>query len=177
MLGRELESQLGHVRFVCLYLLAGLGGSVASFWFSAPFLEVSPGVYQPIPSLGASGAVFGLMGAYLVIGRFLSLDVSQVFGLLVINVLLGFVWPNTDWRAHLGGLATGALVAALFAYAPRRQRVLAETAGLVGILALLVLLTLVRDSQLTQELDRLGIRPAASSAQAGGPTGAQATVQ
>jgi len=147
MLGPQLEQLLGHVRFTVLYVVAGLGGSVASFWFSSP----------DIVGIGASGAIFGLMGAYVVVGRALRADISQVLGLIAINVVIGFVSGGIDWRAHLGGLATGALVAAIFAYAPRRQRVLWQVVGVVLVVAGLAVLVSARDTALTSTLAAVGI--------------------
>jgi membrane associated rhomboid family serine protease len=147
MLGPQLEALLGHVRFTVLYLVAGLGGSVASFWFSSP----------NIVGIGASGAIFGLMGAYVVVGRALRADISQVLGLIAINVVIGFVGGGIDWRAHLGGLVTGALVAAIFAHAPKTQRVLWQVVGVVVVVASLGVLITMRDAALTSTLAQLGI--------------------
>ena len=147
MLGPQLEQVLGHVRFTALYFVAGIGGSVASFWFSSP----------DIVGIGASGAIFGLMGAYVVVGRALRADISQVLGLIALNVVIGFVAGGVDWRAHLGGLATGALVAAVFAFAPARHRVLVQVAGVVVVLVALSVLVLARDAALTAELASVGI--------------------
>jgi membrane associated rhomboid family serine protease len=101
VLGSQLESILGKTKFVFIYFVSLIGGSIASFLFS-PF-----GTY----SIGASGAIFGLMGAMLVVGRKKRLDISQVAVLVVLNVVIGFVLSGIDWRAHLGGLAAGALIA------------------------------------------------------------------
>ena len=147
MLGPQLEALLGHVRFTVLYLVAGLGGSVASFWFSSP----------NIVGIGASGAIFGLMGAYVVVGRALRADISQVLGLIAINVVIGFVGGGIDWRAHLGGLVTGALVAAIFAYAPTTQRVLWQVVGVVVVVVALGVLITMRDAALTSTLAQVGI--------------------
>ena len=68
--------------------------------------------------VGASGAIFGLMGAYVVVGKKLRADITQILGLIAINVVIGFVAGGVDWRAHLGGLATGAAVAAVFDQLP-----------------------------------------------------------
>ena len=147
MLGPQLEALLGHVRFTVLYLVAGLGGSVASFWFSSP----------SVVGIGASGAIFGLMGAYVVVGRALRADISQVLGLIAINVVIGFVGGGIDWRAHLGGLVTGALVAAIFAYAPTTQRVLWQVVGVVAVVVALGVLIIMRDAALTSTLAQVGI--------------------
>jgi membrane associated rhomboid family serine protease len=146
VLGPSLENLLGHVRFATLYLLAGLGGSVASFWFSDP----------RVPSLGASGAIFGLMGAYVVVGKALRADITQVLVLIGINVAIGFVASGIDWRAHLGGLVTGALVAAVFVHAPARNRVLVQVVACVAIVLLLAGLTVARDNAITTTLIEQG---------------------
>jgi membrane associated rhomboid family serine protease len=101
VLGSQLESIVGKTRFIIIYFGSLLGGSIASYLFS-PF-----GSY----SIGASGAIFGLMGAMLVVGRKRNLDISQITTLVVINVVIGFVLSGIDWRAHLGGLAAGAFIA------------------------------------------------------------------
>ncbi len=93
LLGPPLERALGHGRFLTLYLVAGLGGSVASYTFS-PLLTIS---------VGASGAIFGLMAAWIVVHRRLNADATPIIVLLGINVVLGFLVGGIDWRAHLGG--------------------------------------------------------------------------
>ena len=100
ILGSQLENIVGKTKFIIIYFGSLLGGSLASYLFS-PF-----GSY----SIGASGAIFGLMGAMLVVGRKRNLDISQITTLVVINVVIGFVLSGIDWRAHLGGLAAGALI-------------------------------------------------------------------
>jgi len=100
VLGSQLENIVGKVKFIIIYFGSLLGGSLASYLFS-PF-----GSY----SIGASGAIFGLMGAMLVVGRKRNLDISQITTLVVINVVIGFVLSGIDWRAHLGGLAVGAFI-------------------------------------------------------------------
>jgi membrane associated rhomboid family serine protease len=100
VIGSQLESIVGKINFVIIYFVSLLGGSFASYLFS-PF-----GSY----SIGASGAIFGLMGAMLVVGRKRNLDISQITTLVAINVVIGFVLSGIDWRAHLGGLAAGAFI-------------------------------------------------------------------
>jgi membrane associated rhomboid family serine protease len=100
VIGSQLENIVGKAKFIIIYFVSLLGGSLASYLFS-PF-----GSY----SIGASGAIFGLMGAMLVVGRKRNLDISQITTLVVINVVIGFVLSGIDWRAHLGGLAAGAFI-------------------------------------------------------------------
>ena len=87
-------------------------------WAAAP--RPTPSARPGQPSLGASGAVFGLLGAFFVVNRRLGRDTSGLLVLLAINFAFGFLAPNIDWRAHLGGLVSGALCAAAIAYAPQR---------------------------------------------------------
>ena len=111
-IGPVLEKALGRGRYLALYLLAALGGSVSAFLL-APTNQ---------PSVGASGAIFGLFGAYYVVVRRLGGETGPIVVLLVVNLVITFSVPNIDWRAHLGGLVTGAALAAAFAYAPRGPR-------------------------------------------------------
>lgn len=127
LLGTELEEILGHLKFTSLYLVALLGGSTASYWYSDPASF----------SVGASGAVFGLMGAFLVVGSRLRQDVSQIVVLIAINIGIGFVVPGIDWRAHLGGLVSGAVVAWFLARKPDLVGRLLAITGVLGMFALL----------------------------------------
>ena len=133
IVGPALEVLLGKVRFVALYLLAGLGGSVGSYLLG-PHNELG---------VGASGAIMGVLGAYIVVGLRRRLPVAPVAILLVLNLALGFT-GNTDWRAHLGGLVVGGVLGLLYDYAgdlrdPNTGVVLA-VGGSVVVLAILVLL-------------------------------------
>ncbi|CAN5566921.1 rhomboid family intramembrane serine protease [soil metagenome] len=139
LFGPRLEAVLGRGRFLTLYLLSALGGSVASYLTSAPNQ----------PSVGASGAVFGLLGALLVVSRKLRYDARPVLVLLGINLALGFVIPRIDWRAHLGGLVAGALLAAVFAYAPQRLRQPAALAAVGVVMAVFAVLVVLRTTALT----------------------------
>lgn len=137
-LGPTLERILGHVRYLVLYLVAALGGAVASYLFT----------FVCTPSVGASGAIFGLMGALVVAGRRLRFDITQVLVLLAINLVIGFISPNVDWRAHIGGMVVGALVAAVFVWAPHGRRLMWQSIGVSGIVVVLVLLAIWRSSEI-----------------------------
>lgn len=141
--GQFLEPLLGRVRFGVLCLLSAVGGSVGVLLLAGdPFTSNAWG----IPVVGASGMVFGLFGAMLPVMRRLGRSMGQVIVLLVINGAIGFVVPGISWQAHLGGLVTGALVAAAYAYAPKdRRAVVAWAVPLAGI-ALLTGLAVMRYS-------------------------------
>ena len=150
VLGPPLERILGHGRFVALYLMAAAGGSVASYAFS----DIRT------VSVGASGAIFGLMGALIIAGRRLRTDIRQVLILLAINVVIGFLAPGIDWRAHLGGLVTGMVVAAVLVYTPAPMRQWRAAWQLIGISALVVVLAMVtlwRTGQIEAYVAPLGI--------------------
>ncbi len=135
--GQALEPLLGRIRFLAIYLLSAVGGSVG-FYLLTP-------IYPPIPVVGASGAIFGLFGAMLVIQRHRGGDTRQLWVLIAINGVIGFLVPGIAWQAHLGGLVTGALAAAAVAYVPRgRRRGLFQAGALVLVFAALVLATVLR---------------------------------
>ncbi|MBB2908813.1 membrane associated rhomboid family serine protease [Streptosporangium becharense] len=129
-IGPDLERRLGSARFLTLYLLAALGGSVAIYLFG-------------IAAVGASGAIFGLFGALFVLARRLGYDARGVLWLLGINVVITFVVPNISWQGHLGGLVVGSVIAAIFAFAPRKNRSAVQWAGCAAALVVLVALVLL----------------------------------
>ncbi|NEC65660.1 rhomboid family intramembrane serine protease [Streptomyces sp. SID9727] len=138
-LGRVVEEQLGRGRFLALYLLSALGGSVLVYLIS-PGDEV----------VGASGAVFGLAAAFYVISRRLGRDMQAVNGFLagfLVWMLLSAAF--TSWEGHLGGLLTGAAVTVVYAYAPAGRRTAVQAAGCVVLAAVLVLLVVLKTSALT----------------------------
>lgn len=116
MTGPYLEQALGRARFLTLYVLSALGGSVAVVVLAQPLDGWGVGV------VGASGAIFGLFGAVLVVMRRLGGDVRGILVVLALNAVIGFVVPGISWQAHLGGLLTGAALGAAYAYAPADRR-------------------------------------------------------
>ena len=139
--GQALEPLLGRVRFLALYLISAVGGSVG-------YLMLTP-LYVPGQGLagvvGASGAIFGLFGAMLLVQRHRGGETRQLWILIAINGVIGFLIPQIAWQAHLGGLITGALCAAVVAYTPRGPRQgLLQAAGLAAVFALLVLVSWIR---------------------------------
>lgn len=140
MFGQALEPLLGRARFLALYLLSAIGGSVGYFLLT-PIIPAG----GPVGVVGASGAIFGLFGAMLVVQRHRGGETRQLWILIAINGVIGFVVPQIAWQAHLGGLIAGGLCAAVIAYAPRGpRRTLFQAAGLLLVFALLVLATTLR---------------------------------
>ena len=131
--GQVLEPLLGRARFLALYLLSVLGGSVAVIWLS----ELN------VPVLGASGAIFGLMGAYFVIMRKLGERGGQLVGLIAVNLAFGFFVSTISWQAHVGGLIAGGLVGLLYASTRRLNQKTQQMLGLVGVAVVLVALAYV----------------------------------
>jgi membrane associated rhomboid family serine protease len=153
VMGSYLEPMLGRARFVAIYLLSALGGSVMYLLLSTPPTpaDIATGDYGMwwTGAVGASGAVFGLFGAFLVLQRRLGRSSAGMYVIIGINAVIGFVIPGIAWQAHLGGLLTGAAVAAGIAYSgrnrgpldpPPNQRVHWFSMG--GILLVLVVLTI-----------------------------------
>ncbi|MFE0373981.1 rhomboid family intramembrane serine protease [Streptomyces inhibens] len=137
-LGPPLEAALGRLRFIALYLLAGLGGSALSYLLAAPSQ----------PSLGASGAIFGLLGATAVLLRRLNYDMKPVLILLGLNLAFTFLWPHIAWQAHVGGLIVGAAVAFGMVHAPRDRRTLVQAATCAVALLAIAAVVWVRTLQL-----------------------------
>jgi membrane associated rhomboid family serine protease len=139
--GQALEPLLGRARFLAVYLISAIGGSVGYLLLNPIFV---PG--QQLSGLvGASGAIFGLFGAMLLVQRHRGGDTRQLWVLIAINGVIGFLIPQIAWQAHLGGLITGGLCAAVIAYTPRGPRqALLQAGGLACVLALLLAVTWIR---------------------------------
>jgi membrane associated rhomboid family serine protease len=139
-LGPQLELVLGRARFLAVYLLSGLAGSTAVMWWSAEHSQ----------TLGASGAIFGLMGALLVIGLKVRANVQQLVFWIVLNVVFTVTASSyVSWQGHFGGLVGGALLTGLVVYAPRKGRAAFQWSSMAVFgLACLVLIA-VRVAALT----------------------------
>ena len=154
VMGTYLEPMLGRARFLAIYLLSAFGGSVFYLLLAAPqtyeeAVAFGPGMWWT-PAVGASGAVFGLFGAFLVLQRRLGRSAAGMYVVIGINAVIGFVLPNIAWQAHLGGALTGAAAAAAIAYLGRNRGPLKPVdrrvhwAALGGLFVLLVVLSLVK---------------------------------
>jgi membrane associated rhomboid family serine protease len=141
MLGKDLELLLGKVRFTVVYLLSLLGGSIAVFVFEAP----------GSPTAGASGAIYGLLGAILVAILRLKLNPTQVIGVIVLNLIITVSIPGISLFAHLGGFVIGAVAMAALVFAPQKKRAGWQAGALVMVTVALIGMFALRDSRLNQQ--------------------------
>jgi membrane associated rhomboid family serine protease len=138
IVGPVLEQLLGRSRFAVLYLLAALGGNVLCYLLAPEVLAV-----------GASGAIFGLFGAYFVVAKRLRADPKGIVILLVINLGITFAVPGISWQAHIGGLVTGVIVAMAYVYPPAKHRQAVQLGASMVMLLLFIALVVVKTAQLT----------------------------
>jgi membrane associated rhomboid family serine protease len=126
--GRVIEPMLGPTRFLVLYLVSIFGGSAMVLWLSEPV----------VPVVGASGAFFGLMGAYLIMLRAIGDNSGLLVGLIAVNLAFGFLVPGISWQGHLGGLLAGMAVTAVYARTRYKsgfsQKI--QVLGVIGLIAL-----------------------------------------
>ncbi len=147
-LGQYLEPLLGRARFAALYLISGIGGQVGVVLLAGsptiPGLQAGQDVGWLTPVVGASGAIFGLFGALLVLNRHLGRSSAFMYATIAINAAFGFIYPGIAWQAHLGGLVTGLACAAVI-IAFRRQGVRHLVwLGLAGVLGVVVVVAVAK---------------------------------
>ena len=145
IIGSVLEPALGRARYLALYALGSIGGSVAVLLLASP---TSTDWFRA--TVGASGAVFALFGALFVLQRRLGRSTNGLLILIGINFVFPFFYPNISWQGHLGGLVTGLLAGAVFAYLGKRPELgkpgdfSRHWLGLGAIAALLVVLAVLK---------------------------------
>ncbi|MEU7291906.1 rhomboid family intramembrane serine protease [Streptomyces exfoliatus] len=139
VIGGIVEPELGRIRYAALCLLSGLSGSALAYLVAAPNQ----------PSLGASGVVYGLIGAWVVLARRRRHDMRPVVLFVALSLLMTFTRPGISWEAHVGGLVAGALVTYVLVHAPRARRDLVQY-GACGLVFLIDLgIVLARSAALT----------------------------
>jgi membrane associated rhomboid family serine protease len=128
LIGAPLEEMLGRGRYALLYFVSLLAGSAGAL-LQAPL----------IPTVGASGAIFGLFGALLVLEYFATGQIvgGQAFGLIVINLIISFTFNNISWGGHIGGLVGGILGTLVLARFGRGHAAYGRI-GLLGIAGMLL---------------------------------------
>ncbi|GAB7005389.1 rhomboid family intramembrane serine protease [Nocardioides sp. AN3] len=134
ILGPQVEMLFGRARFIALYLVSALAGSALVYATVPSYL----------PTLGASGAIFGLMGALLVIAIRTRTSVGSLLIWIGINAVFTLTIPNISWQGHLGGFIGGVLVAAIIVWAPRQRRQVVQWSGIAGITVALLVAIAVR---------------------------------
>jgi len=127
-LGPMLENVLGRTRFLALYLVSGLAGSAAVMLLSDP----------NTPTLGASGAIFGLVGAVAVVVLKVGGQVQAVLFFVGLQLVFTFTIGGISWQGHIGGLIGGVLVGLAMVHAPREHRAAVQwtATGLVLLVSL-----------------------------------------
>jgi membrane associated rhomboid family serine protease len=137
--GPYLEREIGPLRFTAVYLLSALSGSAAVYAFGSPLVSV----------VGASGAIFGMLGACLVLVRQLGLDLQWLVGIIILNFVFTFSVSGISRLGHIGGFVTGALAGAAIGGLPTVRHSLpgrVQAAGLAGLFALIVVIVIARSA-------------------------------
>lgn len=134
VLGPPVERVLGRTRFLAVYLISGLAASASVMWFEQPYMW----------TLGASGAIFGLLGALLLLTYRAHGNYQMVLILLAVNVGYTFLASGISWQGHLGGLAGGLATTAIIVYAPRSSRSRTQLLGLSAVAVLVLAATVWR---------------------------------
>jgi len=137
IVGPALERVFGWWRFLAIYLVSALGGSVAVYLFGSPFGAVA----------GASGAIYGLFAATLIVVRKLGLDARFMVLAVVLNFAVSFA-PGISLLGHLGGFVTGGLLTLAMVYAPKASRTSLQILAVGVILAVMVSTVLIRTDML-----------------------------
>ncbi|WGL52574.1 rhomboid family intramembrane serine protease [Nocardioides sp. BP30] len=138
MIGPLLETGLGRTRYLITYLLCGLAGSALVYWAASPIT----------PTLGASGAIFGLLGALIVLFARRGLQVGQLVIVAVLNFVLTFSNSAISWQAHVGGFVAGLVIGAIFAYTPGVRRRGLQWTGIAAVAGAVVIAVVLRSAQL-----------------------------
>jgi membrane associated rhomboid family serine protease len=140
VLGPQLEAAVGRARFLALYFLSGLSGSALVYWLAAEYGS----------TLGASGAIFGLMGALVIVALKVGGDVRGIMTWVGINFVITVVLANISWQGHLGGFVGGTAIGAILVHAPRGpRRTAVQVAGLVGVALVVVVAIAARTASLS----------------------------
>ena len=137
IIGPAIEQLLGRWRYLGLYLVSGLAGSALQ-------LIVAPGTW----ALGASGAIFGLLGALVVLQRKRGYQLGPILAIILVNLVATFTIPDISWEAHVGGLVAGALIGLGLAHAPQRNRALVQWGTMGLTLAVVLVVSLVGVAQI-----------------------------
>lgn len=139
-LGGPLERLMGRVRFLALYLVSMLGSAVSVMLFSAPVSL----------TIGASGAIYGLLGALVVAYKRMRADLRSLIVVVALNFWITFQFPGISWQGHLGGLVVGAIIGAAMVYPPARTRAMWQWGTVAATVVVLIVVLVVRDQAIGQ---------------------------
>ena len=114
-IGVPVESRLGRTRYLLTYFTCGIAGSAASYASLQPYGA----------SLGASGAIFGLLGVLAVLAYRERLNMQPIITVILLNLVFSFTIGGISWQSHVGGLIAGLILGVALAYAPRPRAVIA----------------------------------------------------
>ncbi|MDP1852228.1 MAG: rhomboid family intramembrane serine protease [Candidatus Planktophila sp.] len=103
VLGNPIEDAFGKNKLLIIFFFSLLTGSLTSAYFASATSY----------SVGASGAIFGLFGAMVIVGNRIGAEVRSIYVIIGLNFVIGFALGGVDWKAHLGGLI-GGLISAKF---------------------------------------------------------------
>ncbi|MFM6963565.1 MAG: rhomboid family intramembrane serine protease [Micrococcales bacterium] len=137
--GQAVEPLLGRWRYLSLYMVSLLAGGVSVLWLGGLTSQ----------TVGASGAIFGLMAAYAVFLRSLGQPSGQMLGLIAFNLIFGFMNSGISWQGHVGGLLGGALVAWIYGQTRKVEQQSVQKLALAATVAVLIVLSFVRITQLS----------------------------
>ncbi|WP_332641610.1 rhomboid family intramembrane serine protease [Aeromicrobium sp.] len=137
LFGPFVEKALGTVRFIAAYLTTAIASSVFVYWLENPLT----------PTIGASGAVFGLFGMALLLLLRAKQDVTTLLVLLAINAVIS-LQGNISWQGHLGGFVAGCVLGAAFAYAPRDRKQAVQVLVFAGVWTAMIAAIVIRTGQL-----------------------------
>jgi membrane associated rhomboid family serine protease len=162
IIGNVVEAELGRVRYLALFLVTGWFASAIAYWLTPPLVVAQGGGFILQVSAGASGAIFGLFGAFLAYNyrrrhlAFYANRMRQMLMLIVLNMVFTFTIPGISWQAHVGGLVAGLIsgYAALDGFGPRISRTVALVTSLAGLLALSVVIVAMRTAELQSQYPR-----------------------
>lgn len=117
LLGSSVEKVFGWWRYLSIYLLSALGGSMAV----VAWVLVEPATLNVV-TIGASGAVYGMFGALFMVQRRSGMSTKSILVLLGINLIYGFITPGISWQAHIGGFIAGLAVTAMYIFVAEKTR-------------------------------------------------------
>lgn len=133
-LGPPIEQTLGRARFLAVYLGSGLVGSAAVMLFSADNAQ----------TVGASGAIYGLFGAFVVVVHKVGGDLRQIGIWIVINLVITFSIPGISWQGHIGGIVGGLVISAAIVYAPAQRRALIQWSAITAVVVVALVAAVLR---------------------------------